>query len=142
MLQAEIVKMDNPTPPRLSAMKTPNSNINASGQAGEQLHTEATPAQLQELPNSPPGIEIQTADLNPNLRMQIRRSRRSFQNQVYLDDSQDQLKSQISNYTEKVKKKQGEEQQQLYQLKKQQIVDNLNQIKLYEKEIQEMEIEI
>jgi hypothetical protein len=74
--------------------------------------------------------------------MQIRRSRRSFQNQVYLDDSQDQLKSQISNYTEKVKKKQGEEQQQLYQLKKQQIVDNLNQIKLYEKEIQEMEIEI
>jgi hypothetical protein len=74
--------------------------------------------------------------------MQIRRSRRSFQNQVYLDDSQDQLKSTISNYTEKVKKKQGEEQQQLYQLKKQQIVDNLNQIKLYEKEIQEMEIEI
>lgn len=94
MLQAEIVKMDNPTPPRLST----------------KTDTEATPAQLQELPNSPPGIEIQTADLNPNLRMQIRRSRRSFQNQVYLDDSQDQLKSTISNYTEKVKKKQGEEQ--------------------------------
>ena len=42
--------------------------------------------------------------------MQIRRSKRSFQNQVYLDDSQDQLKSRISNYTEKAKKKQGEEQ--------------------------------
>ena len=95
MLQAEIVKMDNPTPPRISA----------------KTDTEATPAQLHEPENSAPGIEIQTADLNPNLRMQIRRSRRSFQNQVYLDDSQDQLKSTISNYTEKMKKKQAEEQQ-------------------------------
>ena len=130
MLQAEIVKIDNPTPPRLSTKTI------------EKTETEASPAQRQERPNSPPGIEIQTADLNPNLRMQIRRSRRSFQNQVYLDDSQDQLKSTISNYTEKVKKKQAEEQQQRYQLKKQQILDNLNQIKLYEKEIQDMEMEI
>ncbi len=95
MLQAEIVKMDNPTPPISTKTDT---------------EREATPAQLQELPSSPLGIEIQTADLNPNLRMQIRRSKRSFQNQVYLDDSQDQLKSRISNYTEKAKKKQGEEQ--------------------------------
>ena len=121
MLQAEIVKMDNPTPPRLSTKtmeekteksKTVMDHTNPAVHQQKQLKfdTEATPAQHQELLNSPPGIEIQTADLNPNLRMQIRRSRRSFQNQVYLDDSQDQLKSTISHYTEKVKKKQAEEQ--------------------------------
>ena len=101
MLQAEMIKMDNPTPP---------ISTTSIGKNLALIHHEAPPAQRQELPSSPPGIEIQTADLNPNLRMQIRRSRRSFQNQVYLDDSQDQLKSTISHYTEKAKKKQAEEQ--------------------------------
>ena len=41
----------------------------------------------------------------------------------------------------KMKKKHAEEQKVLYELKKQQIQDNLNQIKIYEKEIKAMEIE-
>jgi hypothetical protein len=56
-LQAEIVKMDIPTLP------SPKASIPE-----------------EEVVPEPSGIEIQTSNLNPNLRMQIRRSRRSFQN--------------------------------------------------------------
>jgi hypothetical protein len=60
--------------------------------------------------------------------LKIRRSRKSFQNQVYLDGSEDQLKSQISNATEKAKQKRIAETTRIYELKKEQIKANLLQI--------------
>jgi hypothetical protein len=52
----------------------------------------------EELQNS--GIECQT-DLQNALRLKLRRSRKSFQNQVYLEDSQATLRSNLHPSNEK-----------------------------------------
>ena len=94
-LKAEIIKMDLPSMEATEDKQPPHQDP-VSG-----------------------AIETQTApDLNPNLRLKIRRSRRSFQNQVYLDGSEDQLKSQISNATEKARQKRIAETTRIYELKK------------------------
>ena len=118
-LKAEIIKMDLPS-------------VNATEEQAPSLADPFSGA-----------IETQTApDLNPNLRLKIRRSRKSFQNQVYLDGSEDQLKSQISNATEKAKQKKMQETTRLYELKKEQIKANLLQIEMLEQEMEQVEMEM